>query len=169
MTLRFDRAAAAGFSPTSLLAAAIVALVAIAPVDARAQGAPADPFAGLEPMDDATLKEKRGGFRSGDNFVEFAGFFIEIGLQDMTLIEELSAEGLAVQESMRIRQNADATALTVINNTQDNVRVTRAIEFDVVVSNFDAAVAQSAGASAAMSAVSGALTSSRLFSSGPFD
>lgn len=110
-----------------------------------------DPFAELSPMNDGELLEARGGFMVDNQSVDIAGFLIEFSLA----ASEFSVNASGADIDFTDLQNGTVPEIqfdpglstVVIDNTLDNVRISRETTINVHIPNFNSTLSQAAGVS----------------------
>ena len=110
-----------------------------------------DPFAALSPMSDGELLEARGGFMVDNQTVDIAGFLIEFSLAASEF--SVNAAGADV-DFADLQSNAipeiefdPGLSAVVIDNTLDNVRISRETTINVHIPNFNSTLSQASGVS----------------------
>lgn len=106
---------------------------------AAAHAQSADPFAAETPMDEAALREARGGF-------VINGFVIDFAVRTILIIDGAVAAGAATSP---LAFDIDPSINTlIINNSLDGVAVSRVVALDVVMPNFNSALSSAVAAGA---------------------
>ena len=121
------------------------------PMPPSSQRTAADPFADLNPMSDNELLDARGGFTVNDQSVDIAGFLIEFSLaaSQFSIIASGSDVGVPDIPASAVPEIEFDPGLStvVINNTLDNVLISRDTTINVHIPNFNANASQATGIS----------------------